>query len=63
MDRRQAVRILKLAGAVSIPAILAGALLRDEPSPYTIRSEVRLVLLDVAVTDPQGRPDPRPQEG
>jgi len=54
MIRRLAVRNITLAGAVSIFASLAGALPQVEPPPYTIRSDVRLVLLDVAVMDHRG---------
>jgi Ca-activated chloride channel family protein len=53
MTRRLPVRIVPLAGAVSILAsLLPGQELLPE---FTIRSDVRLVLLDVAVTGRKGR--------
>jgi len=54
MKRRLAARYLVLAGAVSVLAGLAVALGQDESPAYTIRSDVRLVLLDVAVTEHKG---------
>ncbi|HYW47442.1 MAG TPA: VWA domain-containing protein [Bryobacteraceae bacterium] len=49
MQRRLAIRTLMLAGAASF---LAG--LRADDQDFVIRSEVRLVLLDVSVTDRNG---------
>jgi Ca-activated chloride channel homolog len=50
MNRRSAIRQLVLAGAGSccLPAA------SDENAQYTIRSDVRLVLLDVSVKNPTG---------
>jgi len=54
MKRRSAVRNLTLAGAVFLFGRAAAALPQDEQPPYTIHSEARLVLLDVAVTNRRG---------
>src|SRR5580704_232423 len=53
MERRAAIRTLMVAGAVSI---LTGSWNASAPQPpdLTIRSEVRLVLLDVSVKDRDG---------
>jgi VWFA-related protein len=54
MKRRAASRNLRIAGAVSIFVFpLAAAAFGDEPD-YVIRSDVRLVLLDVSVKDRDG---------
>src|SRR5215471_13567995 len=50
MNRRAAFRHLLAAGAGSFWLRATP----DENSQYTIRSEVRLVLLDVSVKDPHG---------
>ena len=53
MTRRSAARRILAAGALSFfPRIAAGV--PQTPGDYTIRSEVRLVLLDVAVKDRNG---------
>jgi Ca-activated chloride channel family protein len=52
MNRRSAIREILLAGAGSL--YLRGA--TDDKPQYTIRSDVRLVLLDVSVKNPRGRP-------
>ena len=53
MNRRSAARQILAAGAISLlPRIAAGV--PQAPGDYTIRSEVRLVLLDVAVKDRNG---------
>ena len=54
MNGRRSVRNLTLAGAVSVFVGLAAALPQEVPPAFTIRSEVRLVLLDVAVTNRKG---------
>ncbi len=54
MKRCPAARNLGLAGAISFFVSLAVALPQEGPRPYTIRSDVRLVLLDVAVTTHMG---------
>lgn len=56
MNRRRAIRTITLAGAASLcKSRLFGIPIADDPeSGYTIRSEVRLVLLDVSVTDSHG---------
>lgn len=55
MKRRFAARNLIITGAVSFfsPGLLAGSPVEDQPD-FTIRSDVRLVLLDVSVKDRQG---------
>ncbi len=54
MKWRPASRNFRLAGAVLFCVGLAAAFPQVELPPYIIRSEVRLVLLDVAVTDHKG---------
>lgn len=54
MERRTAIRKLLMAGAVSIVPRLWGTRRQDEQQAFTIRSEVRLVLLDVSVKDRAG---------
>jgi Ca-activated chloride channel homolog len=60
MNRRLAVRTLAAAGAGFFSRVLTYATLpSDEPAvkesgAFNIRSEVRLVLLDVSVTNPDG---------
>jgi len=49
MNRRSAMRTLAIAGAASFLSRASG---QDEP--FTLRSDVRLVLLDVAVKDREG---------
>lgn len=49
MNRRSAMRTLAIAGAASFLSRVSG---QDEP--FTLRSDVRLVLLDVAVKDREG---------
>jgi len=51
MTRRRAIRNLIVAGAASSLPRLAAASLAGDPQDYVIRSEVRLVLLDVSVKD------------
>ena len=55
MKRRFAARNLIVASAVSfiLPGLLAGSPVEDQ-SDFTIRSDVRLVLLDVSVKDRAG---------
>jgi Ca-activated chloride channel homolog len=55
MKRRVAARNLIVASAVSflLPGLLAASPVEDQPD-YTIRSDVRLVLLDVSVKDREG---------
>ncbi len=55
MKRRSAIRNLLLAGAVSFFASPSSAKAGDDPGNFTIRSETRLVLLDVSVKDRNGR--------
>jgi Ca-activated chloride channel homolog len=54
MERRAAIRKLLMAGAVSIVPRLWGTRPQDQQQEFTIRSEVRLVLLDVSVKDRAG---------
>jgi VWFA-related protein len=58
MKRRAAIRNILMAGAVSfVPRLVGGqvgAQPQDDPQGFTIRSEVRLVLLDVSVKDRAG---------
>jgi len=54
MKRRRSVRNITLAGAVSALISLAAALPQELPPAFTIHSDVRLVLLDVAVMDRKG---------
>jgi VWFA-related protein len=54
MERRAALRKLLMAGAVAIVPRLRGTGRQDEQQEFTIRSEVRLVLLDVSVKDRAG---------
>src|SRR5215471_20356634 len=51
MNRRAAIRNLAVGGAGSFfgPLLAPRLFAQDEQAPYTIRSEVRLVLLDVSV--------------
>lgn len=55
MTRRWAIRNLMIAGAASFLPRVPAAGLPDDPQDYVIRSEVRLVLLDVSVKDGEGR--------
>ena len=50
MKRRTAIPILAIAGAVSLAYLFAG----DTAENFTIRADVRLVLLDVSVTNREG---------
>ncbi|HLK48471.1 MAG TPA: VWA domain-containing protein [Bryobacteraceae bacterium] len=52
MTRRCAIEAITVGGAVSFVSRLLQA--AESPSDYTIRSDVRLVLLDVSVTDARG---------
>ena len=52
MERRKAIQNLLIAGAVPIVSRLWGA--KPAPQDFTIRSDVRLVLLDVGVKDRSG---------
>ncbi len=54
MTRRWAIRNLMVAGAASFLPRAPAAVPPDDPQDYIIRSEVRLVLLDVSVKDPDG---------
>jgi VWFA-related protein len=54
MTRRQAIRNLMIAGAASLLPRAPAVGLPDDPQDYVIRSEVRLVLLDVSVKDRDG---------
>jgi len=54
MKRRLIARKLVIISAVSVFASLAAALPQEVPPGYTIHSDVRLVLLDVAVTEHDG---------
>jgi Ca-activated chloride channel homolog len=54
MERRMAIRNLLMAGAASFVPRILGAKLQAEQEDFTIRSEVRLVLLDVSVKDRAG---------
>jgi Ca-activated chloride channel homolog len=49
-----AIRNLTIASTVSLVSCLLAGLPRDEQSDFTIRSDVRLVLLDVSVKNRQG---------
>ena len=51
MNRRSAIRKLMVAGAASFLPGLAGAKPQDDSQDLIVRSEVRLVLLDVSVKD------------
>lgn len=53
MKRRSAIRSLIVASAVSFLPVPAAAIPQEQPD-YTIRSDVRLVLLDVSVKDRRG---------
>jgi VWFA-related protein len=55
MIRRLTVSLFALAAAASCNASAAVRSGQDSPRDFTIRSDVRLVLLDVAVTDHNGR--------
>jgi VWFA-related protein len=50
MKRRTAILTLAIAGAVSLASLFAG----DTAEDFTIRTDVRLVLLDVSVTNREG---------
>src|SRR5271157_363722 len=54
MTRRWAIRNLMIAGAASFLPPLPAAVQPDDPQDSVFRSEVRLVLLDVSVTDRGG---------
>jgi Ca-activated chloride channel homolog len=54
MNRRAAIRSLVVAGAVSFLSRSLKASAPDDPPDFVIRSDVRLVLLDVSVKDPEG---------
>jgi hypothetical protein len=54
MKGRTAILILTVAGAVSYYSRLPGRVPQQEPPDFVIRSDVRLVLLDVAVKDRRG---------
>jgi Ca-activated chloride channel homolog len=54
MNRRAAIRNLMVAGAVSFLGRPLKALAKDDPPDFVIRSDVRLVLLDVSVKDRDG---------
>jgi Ca-activated chloride channel homolog len=54
MNRRAAIRHLMVAGAVSIWGRRLKAMAPDDPPDFVIRSDVRLVLLDVSVKDREG---------
>jgi Ca-activated chloride channel family protein len=54
MKRRAAIRDLMVAGAASFLSRLLPESLRGDEQDYLIRSEVRLVLLDVSVKDRAG---------
>lgn len=54
MNRRVAIRNLVVAGAVSVLTRSLKASTPDDPPDFVIRSDVRLVLLDVSVKDREG---------
>jgi Ca-activated chloride channel family protein len=54
MNRRTAIRNLLVAGAVSLLGRPLKAIAPDDPPDYVIRSDVRLVLLDVSVKGRDG---------
>jgi Ca-activated chloride channel homolog len=54
MTRRWAIRNLMIAGAASLLPRVPAMGPQDDPQDYVIRSEVRLVLLDVSVKDRDG---------
>lgn len=54
MKRRTATRKLTVAGAVFLLPALQGWSPQEEQGDFTIRSDVRLVLLDVSVSDRRG---------
>ncbi len=54
MDRRTAVRNLVIAGAVSFVRPASSLAANDDPPDFVIRSDVRLVLLDISVRNSQG---------
>src|ERR1700683_2525887 len=54
MKRRIAGQKVLATSAVSFLALLSAGLNRGQESGYTIRSDVRLVLLDVSVKDHNG---------
>ena len=53
MNRRAAIRNLMVAAVVSLSRRLKG-IAPDDPPDFVIRSDVRLVLLDVSVKDRDG---------
>jgi len=55
MNRRSAMRTLVIASAVSFFPLLMGIIPKLPQDGFTIRSDVRLVLLDVAVKNRQGK--------
>ena len=54
MTRRSAIRTLMVAGAVSCCSRISAHPCQQEPSDFVIRSDVRLVVLDVSVKDRHG---------
>jgi len=54
MNRRTAIRNLMVAGAVSLLGRPLRGIASDDPPDFVIRSDVRLVLLDVSVKDREG---------
>ncbi|MBZ5618978.1 MAG: VWA domain-containing protein [Acidobacteriia bacterium] len=54
MKQRFAIRNLLIASAVSLVSGLFAGLQKEDQSDFTIRSDVRLVLLDVSVKDREG---------
>jgi Ca-activated chloride channel homolog len=54
MNRRTAIRILTVAGAVSLFGQPFRSIAPSQPGEFVIRSDVRLVLLDVSVKDRDG---------
>jgi len=54
MNRRAAIRNLMVAGAVSVLSRPLKAIAPEDQSGFVIRSDVRLVLLDVSVKDHDG---------
>jgi VWFA-related protein len=55
VDRRSAIRVLGIAGAVSFLQRLPSSSQEADSRDFTIRSDVRLVLLDVSVKDRDGK--------
>jgi len=54
MKRRSAIRNLVVAGAASLSSRLMARVSPEQPQDFIIRSDVRLVLLDVSVKDRHG---------